>query len=214
MAEIWHTLGEGDLGPPDGQVASTQSRARQYAICVGLLLAVAFVAASIVSKVDRAAAPVYRVISGSMEPTLAVGQLVHIDKSAYVSSSPRIGEIIAFYGPAGAVSEVPVCGVQHSPGEGCPQPTPTESTKIFIKRVVAGPGETVALVDGSVVRDGVTQDEPFAQPCGGDSGCNLPLQFEVPAGHWFLLGDNREHSDDSRYWGPVPKAWIIGSVLK
>jgi signal peptidase I len=83
-----------------------------------------------------------------------------------------------------------------------------------MKRVVAGPGETVALVDGSVVRNEVSQDEPFARPCDGGSGCNLPLQVEVPAGHWFLLGDDRERSDDSRYWGPVPKAWIIGPVVK
>jgi signal peptidase I len=181
---------------------------------VGLLLAIALLAASVVSKVDRAPVPVYRVISGSMEPALAVGQLVHVDKSAYASSSPRIGEIVAFYAPAGATAVVPICGVQHSPGESCPQPTAAESNQIFMKRVAAGPGETVALVDGSVVRNEVSQDERFARPCGGGGGCNLPLQVEVPAGHWFLLGDDREHSDDSRYWGPVPKSWIIGRVVK
>ncbi len=98
--------------------------------------------------------------------------------------------------------------------EVCPQSTPAESDQIFIKRVVAAPGETIAVVDGSVVRNGVPQVEPFPTVCVGGAACNLPAAIKVPAGEWFLMGDDREHSNDSRYWGPVPQAWIVGKVVE
>ena len=87
-----------------------------------------------------------------------------------------------------------------------------ESSQIFVKRVVAAPGETISILNGSVVRDGLSRTEPFANACLSVSACDLPTPVTVPAGDWFLMGDNREASDDSRYWGPVPKAWIIGRV--
>jgi signal peptidase I len=147
-----------------------------------------------------------------MEPTLAVGQVVHLDTSAYTSAPPHIGDIIAFHPPAGAIGQTPVCGVDRVRSEACPQSTPVESSQIFVKRVVAAPGETIAVHDGSVVRNGVIQAEPFATVCAGVSGCDLPTPVTVPTGEWFLMGDNRERSEDSRYWGPVPRAWIIGRV--
>ena len=66
--------------------------------------------------------------------------------------------------------------------------------------------------DGHVVRNGVQQREPFVNPCGAGPDCNLGT-ITVPAGHYFMMGDNRGASDDSRYWGPVPRAWIIGDAF-
>jgi signal peptidase I len=66
--------------------------------------------------------------------------------------------------------------------------------------------------NGHVVRDGVLQREPFIHPCGGGPDCNLGT-ITVPAGHYFMMGDNRGASDDSRYWGPVPRSWIIGDAF-
>jgi signal peptidase I len=181
---------------------------------VGLVLAIVVATVAVASEVNHAPTAVYRVVSGSMEPTLAVGQVVHVDTSAYASVPPRIGDVVAFHGPAGAIGATSVCGVVYVASEVCPQSTPAESNQIFIKRVVAGPGDTIAVADGSVVRNGVLHVERFTAACGGGAACNFPDAIKVPAGEWFLMGDQREHSDDSRYWGPVPQIWIVGKVVE
>ena len=66
--------------------------------------------------------------------------------------------------------------------------------------------------EGHVIRNGRRASEPFAAPCGGGPECDL-APIEVPAGHYFLMGDNRGNSDDSRYWGPVPRSQIIGRAV-
>ena len=82
----------------------------------------------------------------------------------------------------------------------------------FIERVVAGPGDRIVLHEGRVERDGELADEPYIADCGGFEGCNFPRPITVPDGHYFMLGDNRGASDDSRFWGPVPLEWILGRV--
>ena len=84
---------------------------------------------------------------------------------------------------------------------------------MFVKRVVAGPGDLISLVDGHVVRNGVRESDAYIAPCGPGSSCSFPTPVRVPAGEYYVLGDNRGSSDDSRFWGPVPAAWIIGTVV-
>jgi len=179
-----------------------------------LALTIALAVVLTLAHVNRSPLEPLRVVSGSMRPTIAIGQIVHVDPSAYASSPPRIGDIVAFRAPEGAIGETPVCGVSQPPGEVCPQSTPTESDEIFVKRVVAAPGDTISVVDGHVVRDGTTAPEPFVAPCGDGDGCSFPVPAEVPSGQWFVMGDDRGSSDDSRYWGPVPAAWIVGKVVR
>jgi signal peptidase I len=83
----------------------------------------------------------------------------------------------------------------------------------FIKRVVGVGGDTIAVSHGGVIRNGVPAHEPFAAPCGGGAGCDLPKAIRIPAGYVFLMGDNRGGSDDSRYWGPIPVSWVIGKAF-
>ena len=86
----------------------------------------------------------------------------------------------------------------------------------FIKRVVGKPGDTIAIRNGHVFRNGKREKDPYINDtCNGDlgRGCNLPVPIKIPAGHWFMMGDNRGESDDSRFWGPVPRSWIIGSAF-
>ena len=155
----------------------------------------------------------YKVISGSMEPTLKVGQRVTADPAG----SPQVGDIVVFHPPTGARTNDPVCGSGFQ-GAGSSQPcnagVPDESPRVFVKRVVAGPGDLIAIVDGRAVRNGVRASEPYIAPCGPGAPCSFPTPVRVPAGEYYLLGDNRGASDDSRFWGPVPRAWIIGTVVR
>jgi signal peptidase I len=66
--------------------------------------------------------------------------------------------------------------------------------------------------DGVVLRDGEPADEPYIADCDGVEACSFPQPITVPDGRYFLLGDNRGASDDSRFWGPVPREWILGRV--
>jgi len=161
----------------------------------------------------------YRIPSGSMEPTLAVGQRVLVNRLGERFSPPDRGDIAVFHPPKGA--DTSECGV---PGEGpfydgplsrrpCSRPTRERSDQNFIKRVVGLPGDRIAVREGHVVRDGVLQRESYIRPCApGAPECNLGA-ITVPPGHYFMMGDNRGQSDDSRFWGPVPKGWIIGSAF-
>jgi signal peptidase I len=155
----------------------------------------------------------YKVTSGSMEPTLQIGQQV----TAQRSQTPQVGDIVLFHPPSGARPRDPICGSSDE-GTGttqpCGVPLAQESTSTFIKRVVAGPGDTVAIIDGHAVVNGVAEDDPYTKPCtAGGAICSFPTPVRVPAGDYYMLGDNRGTSDDSRFWGPVPGAWIIGMVV-
>jgi signal peptidase I len=154
----------------------------------------------------------YRIPSGSMLPTLKVGQRVLVNRIGNALNDPHVGEIVVFHPPEGANSET--CGAPSAVvGEPCPQPTPKKAKDNFIKRIVAGPGDTVAVRGGHVIRNGVEQKEPFIAPCGNGAGCNLTKAIKIPPGYYFMMGDNRGESDDSRFWGPVPRKWIIGGAF-
>jgi signal peptidase I len=153
----------------------------------------------------------YRVDSGSMEPTLPIGSRVAVEPGV----APKVGEMVAFRAPAGAIPATPVCA-NPAQGAGFLQPcglsTSGTSRAIFVKRIVAGPGAEVLIRNGRAVVDGVTEDEPPDVSCGG-SDCNFPNPIRVPAGDYYVLGDNRGSSDDSRFWGPIPAASILGVLV-
>jgi signal peptidase I len=67
---------------------------------------------------------------------------------------------------------------------------------------------------GHVIRNGRRVAEPYIQACGGGEGCDFPRPVVVPAGEYVMLGDNRGASDDSRFWGPVPRGWVLGQVKR
>ena len=66
---------------------------------------------------------------------------------------------------------------------------------------------------GTSIRNGKREADSYIRPCPGVAECNFPVAITVPAGHWFMMGDNRGESDDSRFWGPVPTGWIIGGAF-
>ena len=157
----------------------------------------------------------YRIPSGSMEPTLAIGQRVLVDRIGMHFGDPHVGEIAVFHPPRDAQQQVcgPIPHVIKPGGAACAQPEPQDSGVNFIKRIVAGPGDEISIVEGHVIRNGKHEKDSYIRPCAGAPECNFPTPIRIPAGHWFMMGDNRGESDDSRFWGPVPKGWIVGGAF-
>jgi signal peptidase I len=180
----------------------------ELVVIVGLAIGLALVIQAFVVKP-------YQIPSPSMEPTLDVGQRVLVDRVGYRFSDPGIGDIVVFHPPEGADRER--CGAPDA-GQGtaraCSEPTPEESDTNFIKRIVAGPGDRLSIKDGHPVVNGVMAQEDFINPCNEPGEpCNFPKTITIPQNSYFMMGDNRDHSDDSRFWGPVPRDWIIGQAF-
>jgi signal peptidase I len=154
----------------------------------------------------------YQIPSESMEPTLDPGERVLVNRLGYRVGDPAIGDVVVFHPPAGA-DNGRECGVQHGGDQPCPEPTPERSDTNFIKRIVAGPGDRLSIEGGHPVVNGVQAEENFIRPCTGGNGCNMQEEITIPPDHYFMMGDNRGASDDSRYWGPVPRDWIIGEAF-
>jgi signal peptidase I len=156
----------------------------------------------------------YRIPSESMEPTLDIGQRVLVNRIGNRFKDPKVGDIVVFKPPAGA--EQPFgeqCGDAAPEGQVCITGTAEKADTTFIKRIVAGPGDRIRIDDGHVIRNGVRAREPFILPCGGGEGCTFRREVTVPRGKYFMMGDNRGSSDDSRFWGTVPRDWIIGGAF-
>jgi signal peptidase I len=153
----------------------------------------------------------FRIPSESMVPTLSIGQRVLVDRVSFRFSDPDRGDIVVFKPPAGADSNL--CGRDHEPDMPCPEPTENRSDTNFIKRVVGVPGDRLKVLNGAVYINGRRQRESFARLDAECGICNLPTEVRIPKDHYFMMGDNRGESADSREWGPVPKKWIIGKAF-
>jgi len=133
----------------------------------------------------------YEIPSGSMEDTIMTGDMVFSEKVSYYFRGPQRGDIVTFDDP-----EV--------------------VNRTLIKRVIAVGGQTVDLVNGKVVVDGVSLDEPYTS--GKEShplsrtapGVTIEYPYKVPEGSIWVMGDNRTSSQDSRYFGAIPVSSVTG----
>lgn len=190
-------------GTPRGPWARRLRAALEAVAVIGLALGAVLV-------VKATVAQVFHIPSSSMEPQLRVGDRVLVSRLAYRLHDPNRGDIVVFRDPRAAP---PPGGFR--PGRliggalealGLREP----EVEVLIKRVVGLPGETVEGRDGGVWVDGRLLVEPYLPPgvLTGDFG-----PVTVPSGSYFVLGDNRGSSADSRRFGPVPVSRIIGRAV-
>jgi signal peptidase I len=142
--------------------------------------------------------------SGSMEPTLKIGDRILVNKLSYHFHSVHRGDIVVFKRPADEN-----CG-------GAP-------VNDLVKRVIGLPGETISLTKGAksyVVINGKRLHEPWlpssvqgvTYPGPAGTSYNLEKPYLIPPNDYFVMGDNRTESCDSRYWGPISRSLIVGKV--
>ncbi len=142
-----------------------------------------------------------------MKPTLALGQRVEVDEDAYRTAPPAIGDV--FYAP---LDVKPAQGSDLGRGAACAVPRPGPGPESYIKRIVAGAGDVISITRGFVVRNGHTESSDHLKAGDERLDEDFPTPIVIPPDTWYLLGDNRAQSMDSRWWGPIPNGWIIGKL--
>jgi signal peptidase I len=126
----------------------------------------------------------YRVSGQCMEPHLYTGDRVMVDKLAYLLHGPRREDLVVFR-------------------------YPRDESEIFVKRVIGLPGETIAIKSGQVlINDHIISDPDRVFAAHGDMAPQ-----RIPPHEYFVMGDNRDNSDDSRYWGDLPRRDLIGRTV-
>jgi signal peptidase I len=152
----------------------------------------------------------FRSPSAAMEPTLKIG-----DRFLTVGDdSPERGDIVVFHPPASAEAfGGGQCGVRRPARQACPRPGPGAAEATFVKRVVGLPGDRLSFAHNHVVVNGRRLDEPYVRTSPCTDVCNLPREIVIPPGHYFMAGDNRGESDDSREWGPVRRQDLVGRAF-
>jgi signal peptidase I len=149
----------------------------------------------------------YEVRSLNMEPTFKPYTKVYYDPS---DTTPTADQVVVFHLPAGAMEGS--CGDNPPPGHACQEAAAGLSSTVTLGRVVAVGGDAVAFQEGNVIRNGRSQAESFTEPCGSGPVCTFSDPITVPGGSYYIVYDNRSQLDDSRVWGAVPQAAIVGVV--
>ena len=150
----------------------------------------------------------------SMAPTIEAGDHVVADHRAYERGLPQRGDIVVMHPPASAESNRN-CTSEHGDDQMCPRSQTALADVRFIKRIVGVGGDRLAMRHGRLIRNGRPVREPYIADCGGPAiGCDFPRAIRVPPGQYFVLGDNRDASDDSRWWGPVRANAIVARVTR
>ena len=199
--------------PPQGSVAAEKDKRKRSLNSALEFVLIVVVALGLALAIQAWVVKPFRIPSGSMEPTLHIGQRVLVDRVTGHFGDPGRGDIVVFHPPKGSESNGEKCGVPRPSNEACPVGTKARADTNFIKRVVAVPGDRLKIMDNHAYVNGKRQADGFANLTPCTDVCNLQKQITVPPGQFFMMGDNRGQSDDSRDWGPVPKKWIIGEAF-
>jgi signal peptidase I len=188
---------EGSEGPSGAPAAQRRSNARW--LREGIIVVVVAILFAVLLRAF--VVQTFYIPSGSMLPTLQIGDRILVNKLSYDLHGVGRGDIVVFSRP---------------PAENCGGPEVND----LVKRVIGLPGETISLTGGHVYIAGKRLSEPWlapqeqgiTQPGPSGTGYSLAHPYHIPANDYFVMGDNRTDSCDSRYWGPIPKSLIVGKV--
>ena len=183
------------------QPAFKKSTAREYfeSIVIAVILAL-FIRTWVVQA--------FKIPTGSMEQNLLIGDHLLVNKFVF---SPTKSDAERFLLPTGSVERGDIVVFKY----------PDEPERDFIKRVIGLPGETLEIRDKRIVIDEERLDEPYLRdqmPTVRRGSVALDGRdnygpVTVPAGHYFVMGDNRDNSQDSRFWGPLPHGYLKGRAM-
>ena len=168
-------------------------RLRRALVETGVIIAVAVLLAGLVRTF---AFQTFWIPSASMVPTLGVYDRILVQKAFFSWRDVREGEIVVF---------------SHPPLDNCPGPEGGD----LVKRVIALPGQTIYSSGNSIYVNGRLLAEPYLPQYDplGPPIASSQHPYRVPPGEFYVLGDNRADSCDSRYWGPLKGSSIIGKVV-
>jgi signal peptidase I len=191
-----------DADPPGAEPAEEKPaeagprrrrRLRRALVETGVIIAVAVLLAGLVRTF---AFQTFWIPSASMVPTLGVYDRILVQKAFFSWRDIREGEIVVF---------------SHPPLDNCPGPEGGD----LVKRVIALPGQTIYSSGNSIYVNGRLLAEPYLPQYDplGPPIASSQHPYRVPPGEFYVLGDNRADSCDSRYWGPLKGSSIIGKVV-
>jgi signal peptidase I len=201
------TRGNGSAGPPrggsGGPPGTAQPRRSNKVWAIEGAVFVVFLAVVYV-VLRHFIVQTFYIPSGSMEPTLNIGDRIVVSKLSYDVHSVHRGDIVVFSRP---------------PQENCGG----EPVNDLVKRVIGLPGETISLTKGArsyVVINGKQLNETWlpnsvqgvTEPGPAGTPYNLSRPYLIPPNDYFMMGDNRTQSCDSRWWGPISSSLIVGKV--
>jgi signal peptidase I len=181
------------------QATFHKSTAREYfeSIVIAVVLAL-FIRTFVVQA--------FKIPTGSMEPNLLVGDHLLVNKFIF---APTVNSVERLLLPMREIRRGDIVVFKY----------PEEPERDFIKRVIGLPGDTVELKSRQLLVNGARLEEPYAHylfPAGDDDPVDVRERYgpvTVPAGHYFMMGDNRDNSQDSRYWGFLPQHYVKGRAL-
>ena len=184
--------GPADAGPAGAGPRRRRRRGRALAE-TGVIILVAVLLAGLVRTF---AFQTFWIPSASMTPTLGVYDRVLVQKAFFSWRDVREGEIVVF---------------SHPPLDQCPGPQEGD----LVKRVIALPGQTIYSSGNSIYVNGRLLAEPYLPHYDplGPPVASSQHPYRVPPGEFYVLGDNRADSCDSRYWGPITGSSIVGKVV-
>ncbi len=187
--------GPAEAGPAEAGPAGAGLRRRRRSRALAETAITILVAALLAGLLRAVAFQTFWIPSSSMAPTLGVYDRILVQKAFFSWRDVREGDIVVFSRP---------------PLDHCPGPQGD-----LVKRVIALPGQTIYSSGGSIYVNGRLLAEPYLPQYDplGPPIASRQHPYRVPPGEFYLLGDNRADSCDSRYWGPVKGSSIIGTVV-
>jgi signal peptidase I len=150
----------------------------------------------------------FKIPTGSMENNLLIGDHLLVNKFVFAPETTPVEQLLL---PTRAIRRGDIVVFKY----------PNDPERDFIKRVIGLPGESVELRNKKVYVDGQALDEPyvhFLEPASSGEVTSFDVRerfgpVQVPATEYFVMGDNRDNSQDSRYWGFLPRSYIKGKAL-